>query len=118
LLWNQYQKLILHDFEKNSDQTTIDDRPRHKHQFGTLPYKEVLRCIINGTKNIKKKRVKTGDQGAPLDSKNLLHQNFLAVLVFGWTKGITWVYRAATLSFVAEIVLDECTKAYKGLSMG
>lgn len=45
--------------------TTIDDRPRHKHQFGTLAYKEVLKRIIKRNK----KKVKTGDQGAPLDSK-------------------------------------------------
>lgn len=50
--------------------TTIDDRPRHKHQFGTLPYKEVLKALLSGTK----KEDKTGDQGAPLDSKYLLHQ--------------------------------------------
>lgn len=48
--------------------TTIDDRPRHKHQFGTLPYKEVLERIIKW-KQDKKKKDKTGDQGAPFDSK-------------------------------------------------
>jgi len=35
--------------------TTIDDRPRHKHQFGTLPCKEVLKGIIKWTKKNNKK---------------------------------------------------------------
>lgn len=58
----------------------------------------------------KKKRDKTGDQGAPLDSKKSAAPKNLADLVFGWTKGVTCIV-LLFFSFIAEIVLDDCTKA-------
>lgn len=70
--------------------TTIDDRPRHKHQFGTLPYKEVLERIIKWKQDKKKKRQNRRPR-RPVRFKNLLHQKTLADLVFGWTKGVTCI---------------------------
>lgn len=69
---------------------TIDDRPRHKHQFGTLPYKEVLKRIIKWNKKKSKPATKAP---APLDSKKkkFCCTKKTADLVFSWTKGVTCI---------------------------